>query len=94
MSERTEMGGMAHADLLTNAEHELLGLLGSCWNRYAAILRTAGGDVQGDAAEFASHIHDLQNAVMAQAAARAYPDRYRLAGSTFAAALAEGGDDE
>lgn len=30
-----------------------------------------------DPADFAAHVHDLQHAVMARAAVRAYPDRYR-----------------
>ena len=35
-----------------------------------------------DLAELAAHVHAIQHAVMAQAAARAYPDLYRLLGET------------
>lgn len=31
------------------------------------------------------HVHGIQHAVMAQAAARAYPDRFRLLGQTLTA---------
>lgn len=65
--------------LLTDAEHELIVHLGTAFTRYCAVVGD-GASRAGDLAEFASRVHDLQHAVMAQAAARAYPDRYRLAG--------------
>ena len=72
-------GEHEHPELMTKAEHELVELLGECFNRYAGIV--GRGDTRGpDLTEFAARIHDLQHAVMAQAAARAYPSRYRLAG--------------
>jgi len=35
---------------------------------------------EGDLRELTAHVHGIQRAVMKQAAARAYPDRYRLLG--------------
>lgn len=69
------------SDLLTAAEHRLIDQLGECYSRYAASVVEYGPSRAGDLAEFAARIHDLQHAVMAQAAARAYPGLYRLAGS-------------
>lgn len=72
---------------LTGAEHDLVGKLGDCWLDFRAILHasdpaSAGGQglstaQEHDLREFAAHVHDLQHAVMARAAVRAYPDRYR-----------------
>lgn len=39
----------------------------------------AGGQ-KWDGAEWAMHIHDCQHMIMAQAAARAFPEKYRLLG--------------
>jgi hypothetical protein len=66
--------------LLTEAEHDLCHKLGSCAGDYTATL--GGWDNLSDAQrqdvrEFTAHIHDLQHAVMARAAIRAYPERYR-----------------
>jgi hypothetical protein len=36
-----------------------------------------------DLAEAVHHIHALQHTIMAQAAARAYPERFRLLGGTL-----------
>lgn len=66
--------------LLTPAEHELIDLLGQCASSYLAVVGSHVGNRFQDNVEFVAHIHDLQARVMAQAAARAYPSRYRLAG--------------
>jgi transcriptional regulator with XRE-family HTH domain len=73
---------------LTHVEHDLIGKLGVCYLDFRAILyasEEASASGQGisdaqqrDLGEFAAHVHDLQHAVMARAAIRAYPDRYRL----------------
>lgn len=73
------VGGM---ELLTDAEHELVTKLGECFDAYTSIVGP-GGTRSADLSEFAARIHDLQHAVLAQAAARAYPDRYRLAGEVL-----------
>lgn len=68
------------AELLTELEHSTIALLGMVFSN---IVRIAGDSkVPGDLEEAASRIHDLQHMVMANAAARAYPDRYRLIGGT------------
>jgi hypothetical protein len=59
-------------ELLTEEEHMLVQRLGNiastfCW------MFTDGWD----RAEFVGHIHACQNAVLAQAAARAFPHLYR-----------------
>jgi transcriptional regulator with XRE-family HTH domain len=73
--------------LLTPAELALVDELGVCYLDFRAVLyasdpASASGQglsdaQQRDLAEFAAHVHDLQHAVMARAAVRAYPDRYR-----------------
>lgn len=39
-----------------------------------------GSSRDGDLRELCGSIHSIQNAIMSQAAARAYPDKYRLMG--------------
>ena len=63
--------------LLTDAEHQVIALLARAYVVYAETGVT-GNDIR----EFAQSIHHAQHAVMAQAAARAYPDKYRLAEGT------------
>jgi hypothetical protein len=65
---------------LTAAEHELVELLGACASRWAQIVSHQPSRA-GDINEFVLWIHACQHAVLAQAAARAYPERYRLAGA-------------
>lgn len=66
-------------DLLTDDEHEFVEQLGRAWNLLCDVVGS-GSSRSGDLAEAATHVHALQNLVLAQAAARAYPDRYRLLG--------------
>lgn len=65
--------------MLTELEQELVADIAAVWNK---LLKAVGpGDARaGDLSELALHIHALQNAVLAQAAARQYPDQYRLLG--------------
>jgi hypothetical protein len=68
--------------LLTEAEHAAIEAAGALWNQLCRIVghrRTRAGDLN----ELAAHIHGIQRAVMKQAAARAYPERYRLLGQTI-----------
>jgi hypothetical protein len=70
---------------LTFEEHALIQALGDCASAYSTKVvgdndRTREHDIN----EFVGHIHDLQARVMMQAAARLYPDKYRLAGGTLA----------
>lgn len=65
--------------LLTADEHQVVEDLGAV----AGQIRSLCGDgpvATGDWKELAAAIHVLQFRVLAQAAARAYPDRYRLLG--------------
>ncbi len=71
---------MAEKPALTDMELKLVDMLGSCNRLWRAIYddtRASSRQRQNDLAEFAGHIHDLQYRVMAQAARRAYPDRFR-----------------
>lgn len=66
-------------DLLTPDEHRAVELTAELWNALSAVVGdgpTRGRDLQ----ELAAHIHAIQQAVLSHAAARAYPDRYRLLG--------------
>lgn len=67
---------------LTDAEHRCVRLAGELWNGLCQIV---GNDESraGDLAELVHHVHAIQNAVLAQAAARAYPGRYRLLGGAL-----------
>ena len=71
------------AELLTDREHQTVEKLGEV----AVLLRDIMGGADDDVAEWVDKIHQLQHMVLSQAAARAYPDRYRLFGA------AEGGTD-
>ena len=69
-------------EALTAAEHRVVELLGEAMSLYATKVVGDGRTRTPDVHEFGASIHALQNAVLAQAAARAYPDRYRLAGGS------------
>lgn len=65
---------------MTEAEHEAVSLLGSVATLFSKEICGTDETRDSDIAEFFGRIHDLQNAVLAQAAARAYPNQYRLVG--------------
>lgn len=67
------------SELLTDDEHRLLDLTGELWRVLCAVVGNEPSRAV-DLAEAAAHVHAIQNMVLAQAAARAYPDRYRLLG--------------
>lgn len=67
--------------LLSTDELHALELLTEFVNLTSRIVGP-GRTRQGDMNEIATRVHDLQHLVMAQAAARAYPDRFRLLGKT------------
>lgn len=67
--------------LLTDKEHELIDALGDCADLFGEIILD-GEEQEGDTSEVGSKICTLQNMVLAQAAARAYPDKYRLMGNS------------
>lgn len=66
-------------DLLTPYEHETLALTGELVGRLHAII---GDGPTGDADryEMVQAVHVVQKMILGQAAARAYPDLYRLLG--------------
>jgi hypothetical protein len=68
---------------LTDDEHKAIGLTADLWNLLCASVVGDGPSRAGDLAELCAHIHAIQRTVMAQAAARAHPDRYRLLGSVI-----------
>lgn len=70
------------SELLTDLEHELLAQFGKTWILIVEVVGD-GPTRDADLAEVAYHIHALQHFVMAQAAGRAYPTEYRLAGRTL-----------
>lgn len=67
---------------LTDQEHAAISACADAWNAIVPIVGD-GPTREQDLNEIAAHIHALQHFVMAQAAARAYPDLYRLAGETL-----------
>lgn len=79
MSERDQGGSVAP---LTDDDHNAVTAVADAW---AAICKVVGNGPtrQDDLIEVVAHIHALQHFVMAQAAARCYPDLYRLAGETL-----------
>lgn len=66
-------------ELLTKEEHEAVHALASAYRLMQDICGT-DETRSDDLREFAAIIHAGQNFILAQAAARAYPDLYRLAG--------------
>lgn len=68
------------ADLLTAREHNIIERAGALWDDLCGVVED--GPTRGaDLAELIVHVHAIQRAVMANAAARAYPMLYRRLGS-------------
>lgn len=68
--------------LLSRAEHRAMDLTVELVKLVTAEIVADGPTRVGDLSEFVANIHGIQNMILAQAAARAYPDRYRLLGGT------------
>lgn len=68
--------------MLTDKEGEAVAALGKVAILLADIIAD-GPTRRADMAELYGHVHALQNAVLSQAAARQYPDRYRLLGEAL-----------
>lgn len=68
---------------LTDAEHRAMALTADLWNLLAREVVGYNTSRGGDLRELGAHIHAIQHAVLSQAAARAYPDRYRLLGEVL-----------
>ena len=57
-----------------------MALTGELYDLLAHEVVGSGPSAREDLAEIAGHIHGVQNMILAQSAAREYPDRYRLLG--------------
>lgn len=68
--------------LLTDDEHAVMKTTADLWN---GLCKITGRDQtrNADLAEACAHVHAIQHMVLAQAAARAYPDQYRLLGESL-----------
>lgn len=65
--------------LLSPLEHDAIAITAELWAMLCAIT-SDGAARDGDLRELIFHIHGIQRAVLKQAAARAYPELYRLLG--------------
>lgn len=70
-------------DLLTEAEHRFLKISAMCAEMLADVIGRTEPQFANDWAEAAVHIHGIQNMVLRNAAARAYPAHYRQLGRTM-----------
>lgn len=66
-------------ELLTPAEHAAVAQAAELWKTLCGIVAD-GPARDGDLRELIFHIHAIQRTVLKQAAARAYPELYRLLG--------------
>ncbi len=69
-------------DLLTADEHAAIRMAGDLAVLLARVVGN-GPSRAADIAELFASVHDIQARLMAQAAARAYPGRYRLMGESL-----------
>lgn len=72
-------------DLLTPVEREAMRLTTELSRLMCGQIIGYGSSRAGDVAEFVSHVHAIQQQILSQAAARAYPDEYRLLGDSIPA---------
>lgn len=68
--------------ILTDAEHAAIRMAGDLWGLLCRIVDD-GPTREADLGELIPHVHAIQQAVMSQAAGRAYPELYRRLGSTL-----------
>lgn len=78
--ERTAMTHGSTPEALTVHEHNAMELTADLWNLICQSIAQDGPSRSGDLRELSTHIHAIQHAILSQAAARSYPDRYRLMG--------------
>lgn len=74
------------SSLLTEHEDEAASQAGLLYTYIARNVVAHGPAREADLAELAAAIHVIQRMIMGQAAARAYPGRYRLLGDVVPAA--------
>lgn len=70
-------------EMITEAERELVGMLGKCAGKFANEVCGRGPTRDHDISEFIGHIHDLQAAVLQNVAARALPGEIRAKGESL-----------
>jgi hypothetical protein len=69
-------------ELLTETEKDVIAQAGKLYTRIANEIIGHGPTRDADIAELAAAIHVIQHMVMSQAAARRYPELFRLLGGT------------
>lgn len=69
--------------MLTEAEHKAVTLAGELMTVLAKEIIGHGITREADMNELVIPIHQLQHAIMGQAAGRLYPDKYRLLGEVI-----------
>lgn len=67
-------------DLLTPDEHRALDLTAELARLLLGSIVIDGPARDQDLGEAITHVHSIRHTIMAQAAARAYPEQYRLLG--------------
>ena len=72
----------ATPEMLTEYELKALALTTELVGLVCGSVIGRGASREGDIAEFVGYIHAIQHMVASQAAARAYPDLFRLLGGT------------
>lgn len=81
----TEDERIMREDLMTDEEHHAMELTGSLFNYISKnVIGPDPASRSGDVRELVIHIHGIQRMLMAQAACRAFPDKYRLLGERIA----------
>lgn len=73
---------------LTPLEIETIDMQGKVWNNLCKIVGS-GSSRSGDLQELCAHVHAIQQAIMSNAAARAYPDQFRPLGGSLRSTPAE-----
>lgn len=71
---------MTDMHAMTPLEHKAMEQLSELWTTLCQVVDD-GPSRDGDLQELIGHVHALQRAVMAQAAARDFPEKYRLLGA-------------
>jgi hypothetical protein len=69
-------------ELLSAREKHIIHMAAELWNSLCKVVGT-GPSREGDLRELSAHIHAIQQAVMSNAAARAYPGLYRALGESL-----------
>lgn len=82
--EKSEKQRVVGSEMLTPDEQQAIDLSGELATFISQRVIGFGETRNADINEVVSKIHDIQRMIMGQAAARAYPEKYRLLGLTIA----------